>query len=215
MKEASFTIFQYSKPRGPTPATPRNNEEADIAEKGGKAIIKVNNELEKPQNHNIVPQSPELVEIKEPRSFNIQIQPQRDEAEILRRLKKRSNRLVISISSKFPLDFFPTKINIQETRVSVIFHDFLSTHVHSMDIKDISNVFIESAYYFANLTLITRTFIENDVKVPKLKKEEAIYARRLIEGLRIFASEKIDTSNYEIPELIEKLEGLSEAPQEI
>jgi hypothetical protein len=84
-----------------------------------------------------------------------------------------------------------------------------------MDIKDISNVFIESAYFFANLTLITRTFIENDVKVHKLKKDEAIYARRLIEGLRILASENIDTSKYEVPDLIGKLEDLSECPQEI
>jgi hypothetical protein len=79
MREEMITIFQYSKPRGPTDINKKPNGETSISEKGGRAIMKVNNNLSKPQITTIASQTPELVEIKEPRTFNIQIQPQKDE----------------------------------------------------------------------------------------------------------------------------------------
>jgi hypothetical protein len=42
-----------------------------------------------------------------------------------------------------------------------------------------------------------------------LKKKEAIFARRIIEGLRTFESKQVDTSRYTKDELIAKLEELS------
>ncbi|MDO8610321.1 MAG: hypothetical protein Q7R95_07260 [bacterium] len=126
-------------------------------------------------------------------------------------LVKKSNRILASISShKFPFDFFPDTINVEEGRINVILrYFFLSSEVHSVDIKDISNVFINIAPFFAELIIVSKTFSKNEIKIKNLRKEEAIYARRIIEGLRSFESKLIDTSNFGRDELIAKLKELS------
>jgi hypothetical protein len=226
MEAKTVTIFTYS-PLHPSSTNSQNDlsykylfhkwlkpkPQRITGDKGG--IANKNLQIAK-TNIQLTPLEPqELIPIQESKNINIHITPIAQEKQLIEKLKKKANRLVLTVSSKFPFDPFPTKMHIQESRVSVVFNDFLSTQVHSMDIKDISNVFIESAFLFANLTLITRTFIENDVKVNKLKKSDAIYARRIIEGLRMLASENIDTSKYEIPDLIQKLEDLSQYHKEV
>jgi len=72
-------------------------------------------------------------------------------------LIKRSNRILVSISSHaFPFDFFPNTINVEEGRISIIKRHFLSSEVHSIDIKDISNVFINTIFFLPNLLLFQR-----------------------------------------------------------
>ena len=123
----------------------------------------------------------------------------------------KSNRILITISThKFPLDFFPTTINVEEGRVTIIVREFFFTsQVHSVDIKDISNVFIDMAPFFAELVIVSKTFAENEIRVKGLKRDEAIVIRRIIEGLRVFESKQIDTSIYSVKELVAKLEELS------
>lgn len=130
---------------------------------------------------------------------------------IVAKLVKKSNRILVTISThKFPFDFFPNTINIEEGRVTVIIRSFfLSSQVHSVDIKDISNIFINMAPFFAQLVIHSKTFEANEVRVRYLWKSQAIYVRRIIEGLRIFEDKQVDTSIYSKQELISKLEELS------
>ncbi|MFZ2026673.1 MAG: hypothetical protein WAV30_05285 [Microgenomates group bacterium] len=126
-------------------------------------------------------------------------------------LVKKSNGILTSISThRFPFDFFPNTINIEESRVTVITRSFfLSSQIHSVDIRDISNVFINMAPFFAQLVIHSKTFEANEVRIRYLWKNQAIYARRIIEGLRIFEQKQIDTSSYSKRELLSKLEELS------
>jgi hypothetical protein len=125
-------------------------------------------------------------------------------------LVEKSNRILASISSVFPFDFFPDTVNVEEGRITVIVRDFFySSQVHSVDIKDISNVFINMAPFFAQLVIVSKTFAQNQIKIKFLRKNEAIFARRMIEGLRVFESKQIDTSIYTKEELITKLKELS------
>lgn len=126
------------------------------------------------------------------------------------KLVKRSNRILVSISSHaLPFDLFPTTVNVEEGRVTIIRRNFLSSQVHSIDIKNISNIFINSTVFFSQLVIISDTFEENEVKIKNLKNNDAIFARRIIEGLRSFQNKRIDTSSYSKDELIAKLEELS------
>lgn len=126
------------------------------------------------------------------------------------RLVKKSNRILLSICSHaLPFDFFPTIINIEEKRIAIIDRHFLSSEVHSIDIKNISNVLINNTLIFSEIIIISKTFEENEIKVINLRTKEAVYARRIIEGLRIFESENIDTYDYTKEELIAKLQELS------
>lgn len=126
-------------------------------------------------------------------------------------LVRKSNRILATISThRFPFDFFPDTINIEEGRITLITRKFfLSSRVHSIDIKDISNIFINTAPFFAQLIIISKTFKENEIRLNYLHKDEAVFVRRMIEGLRAFESKQIDTSVYSKEELIAKLKELS------
>jgi hypothetical protein len=126
-------------------------------------------------------------------------------------LVRKSNRIIASIRThKFPIDFFPDTINVEEGRVTIITRgSFFTSQVHSVDIKDISNVFINMVPFYAQLVIISRTFEDNEIAIDALIKKEAIFVRRIIEGLRIFKNADIDTSNYSIEDLKAKLAELS------
>ncbi|HUC95078.1 MAG TPA: hypothetical protein VMR19_03720 [Candidatus Saccharimonadales bacterium] len=126
-------------------------------------------------------------------------------------LVRKSNRILATISTVgFPFKLFPDTINIEEGRVTIITRTFfLSSRVHSVDIKDVSNIFINVAPFFAQLVIVSKTFMENEIKVNDLKKDDAVFARRIVEGLRTFENKQIDTSNYTVKDLLVKLEELS------
>ena len=126
-------------------------------------------------------------------------------------LIRKSNRILASISThKFPFDFFPDTINVEEGRVTVIVRNFFwSSRVYSVDIKNIANVLLNTAPFFVQLVIVSKTFTENEIRVNSLWIKEAIYMRRLIEGLRILYSNDIDTSVYTKRDLVRKLEELS------
>ena len=117
---------------------------------------------------------------------------------------------MVSISSHaFPFDLFPNTINVEEGRITIINRHLLSSEVHSIDIKNISNIFINSTFFYSQLIIISKTFEENEVKIRNLRTNEAIDLRRIVEGLRTFENNQISTSNYTKDELIAKLEELS------
>jgi hypothetical protein len=126
------------------------------------------------------------------------------------KLVKSSNRILVSISSSaLPFDIFPNVINIEEKRITIINRHLFSSEVHSIDIKNISNILINNSIIFSQLVIISKTFEENEIKVKNLRTKDAVFARRIIEGLRIFENENIDTCDYTKKELIAKLEELS------
>src|SRR3989344_2323378 len=126
------------------------------------------------------------------------------------KLVKRSNRILVSISSHaLPFDLFPNIINIEEKRITIINRHMLASEVHSIDIKNISNILINNSILFSELVIISKTFEENEIKVRNLRTNDAVFARRIIEGLRIFENENIDTYDYAKEELIAKLKELS------
>lgn len=123
-------------------------------------------------------------------------------------LVKSSNRCVISISSIFPWDFFPSTINVEESRVTFIFRQFFASQSHSVDIQDISNVFIESSFLFSTLQIVSKTYVQNDIKIGNLNKEQAIKVRMIIEGLRTLIGHNLNTSSYNVSELVSKIEEM-------
>jgi hypothetical protein len=126
-------------------------------------------------------------------------------------LVKKSNRILVTISThRFPIDIFPDTLNVEEGRLTIINRSFfLSSQIHSVDIKDISNVFVNTAPFFAQLVIISKTFTKNEIRIKHLWKEEAVLVRRIIEGLRAFQSKQIDTSVFSVEDLIAKLKELS------
>jgi hypothetical protein len=129
-----------------------------------------------------------------------------EDKQIVSDLIKKSNRCIISTSTYFPWTLFPNTIEVEESRVTFVFRQFLASQTHSVDIKDISNVFIETSPFFATLQIVSRTFVENNITIGHLGAKKAARVKMIIEGLRTFAENNIDTCNYEINELIAKIE---------
>ena len=150
------------------------------------------------------PNAPEH-EWKDEQEKGVYIKTEADKQEV-NQLVKKSNRSIISISSLFPWDLIPNSITIEESRVVFIFRQFLSTQSHSVDIRDISNIIIESSLFFATLQIVSKTYTQNIIRIGNLNKEQAMHAQIIIEGLRSFEEHNIDTSEYEIDELIAKIE---------
>ena len=126
------------------------------------------------------------------------------------KLVKRSNRILTSISTHaFPFDFFPNILNVEEGRITIINRHLFSSEVHSIDIKNISNILINTSFIRSQLVIISKTFEENEIQIRNLITREAIFVRRIIEGLRVFENKQIETSNYTKKELLNKLEELS------
>lgn len=121
---------------------------------------------------------------------------------------RKSNREVLSIKTVFPWDLFPTTIRIQENKVSFIYHQLLTSQEQDVDIKDISNTHIDKSFLFARLKVISNTFANEPVIIDHLRKKDAVQARMIIQGLQLFNQQNINTSDYEIKELIQKLEEL-------
>lgn len=128
-----------------------------------------------------------------------------EDKQMMNDLIKKSNRCIISISSVFPWNMFPNTIGVEESRVTFTFRQFLASQSHSVDIKDISNVFIQSSPFFATLQVVSRTFVQNDITIGHLETKKAHHVQMIIEGLRTFIEHDIDTSHYEIKELIAKI----------
>lgn len=122
-------------------------------------------------------------------------------------LVRKSNRRIISINSfsLFPFGLFTNTIEIEESRIIFIFKQIFSFQSHIIDISDISNVFIDSDFLFAQMRIVSRTYTQNEITIGYLSKHKANRVRMIIEGLRIFSKSKIDTSVYSVDELIQKL----------
>ena len=64
-------------------------------------------------------------------------------------------------------------------------------------------------FFFAQLVIVSNTFAQNEIKIDGLWKKEAVMARRIIEGMRMFEDNNIDTTAYTVAELVGKLKKLS------
>ena len=124
-------------------------------------------------------------------------------------LVDRSKNVLFRLQSAIPLDPFPDVIEIDVSQVHITFYNFFkSKRLHSIALKDISNVFVETTYMFGNLKIVDRNFVENEISIPYLKRDEAIKAKKIIQGLMISDREKIDLSQVHDNDLAKKLEEL-------
>lgn len=170
-----------------------------------------NQEQEKNKNLPGVVRSNELIANKAKQdSVDEHIKDMETDRHSISDMVHNSNNILISASTVFPFDLFPTTINVEATRVTVITRQLFSSQVHSFDIKDISSVFIETSILFAAIRLESKTYSQKELVINRLWKKEAILLRRIIEGLRMFEKKDINTTNFSKAELLSKLKELSE-----
>lgn len=147
-----------------------------------------------------------------------QIKEQDKNIEKFESLVEVGNEVLFETSSMFPFDLFPDKVTIMLTKVTIQSNEFFSSgRLHSIHIKDIIDVFVESGPIFSTLRIVDAGFVENSINVRRLRKKDALKARRIIQGLIETSKQDINISQLNnIPDFLEKLEklGLSEEEKE-
>lgn len=127
-------------------------------------------------------------------------------------LVEQSRNPLFTFQTAIPLNPFPDKVTIDINKVNIIYRYFFSSeHIHSVSIKDISDVLVETSWFFSTLKIIDVGFTENSIDVNYLKTNEAVKARKIIQGLIVANKSGVDLSKCDISDLIEKLEELGKA----
>ncbi len=138
---------------------------------------------------------------------------ERQEDEKLEQLIKKSRQVLFRASSAFIFDFSPSEIIIDENRIIVITHQlFGAEQVYTVPIKQINEVSTQHDPFFATLKIVDKRSKEpavpREITVKYLRKDEAVQARQIIEGLLFATEQGIDISKINPKHLIEDIEKL-------
>ncbi|MEK7605143.1 MAG: hypothetical protein AAB478_01325 [Patescibacteria group bacterium] len=132
--------------------------------------------------------------------------------ERLNTLVRGSHQPLFHLSNVFPFDLFTDEITVEIAQVNVIKRYFFATaHLHTIPIKNIADIFLETSLFFASIKIVDISYIESSIQVEYLKKEEACKARRIIQGLVTAKKEDIDFNKIPAKSLVQAIESLGQA----
>lgn len=124
-------------------------------------------------------------------------------------LSKTQSVVLFRLSTFWPLKLFPVHLEIASDRINLTFWEFIrSGQLVSLTTDIIQEVSVESGPIFSTLKITTNKPMEPIVQVSYLKKDEALKARRIIQGLITANIHEVSLENINADELAEKLEDL-------
>lgn len=126
-------------------------------------------------------------------------------------LVEKSEQVLIKIKAFSPFDFFPNEISVDVNKVNIVNNYFLSQRIHSVLIRDISDIYVDTGILFASLNIIDWGFNNNkSITINYLKKDEASRVLKIIQGLMVSTRQNIDLSKIDVPDFKNKVEILGE-----
>lgn len=125
------------------------------------------------------------------------------ETEKIIKLADASNASLFKSSTIFPFTFFPDTIIIDKTKITIIERlFFFNADIRSYAIEDVLNVEVAIGLLFSTLTCITRYDNKKAFSLRYLKKKDASFARKLIQGLIIAKREGVHLEEISGKEII-------------
>lgn len=129
-------------------------------------------------------------------------------------LVKHVRTVLLKIHTKKPFDFFPDELTITTMKISLSLRFwFLIRKVQSIEIKDITDISVETTPIYATLHILQKDKVKESITVKFLMKQDAKLARRIIAGLMVAHKEGIDFTAIPEDGLRQKLETLGEASE--
>jgi|GEM_PF-1960185 len=129
-----------------------------------------------------------------------------EEEEKLDHLMQQSSRVMFKCSTVFPFDFFPDKIILDEAKLNIIIKEFFATEsIHSVMIKNIKDIQIQSSIFFATVIIIPDIYTSEPISVGYLRKKDAYEMRRLVQGILVCQREGIDLGKLDVMEFKDKV----------
>jgi hypothetical protein len=142
--------------------------------------------------------------------------PEKTTTQKLDKLVEQSKAPLLKIQTAVPLNPFPNKVIVDINKVTIIYkYFFLSKQVHSVFVKDISDVLVETSLFYATLKIIDVGYTDNSIDINHLSTEDAVHARKVIQGLIVAHKHGLDLSKIETANLVEKLAELGKAEKYI
>lgn len=118
-------------------------------------------------------------------------------------LAKASDAILFKATTVFPFTFFPDSIIIDKTKITIIERLFFySADIRSYAIEDILNVEVGIGILFSSLTCLTRYDNKKVFALRFLRKKDASFARKLIQGLIIAKREGVHLEEISGEEII-------------
>lgn len=104
---------------------------------------------------------------------------------------------LLSIQTVFPFDLFPDSLIIDPIKITVKIREFFkSEEIRSILIRDISNIIVDTSWYFAEMKIFQTYDTQNPIIIKYLKRQEAIKARDITQGLVALCKENIDITDF-------------------
>ncbi len=125
----------------------------------------------------------------------------------LDKLVEKTEQPLYKFSEAMPFLIKTKEVIIDISQVTIVHKQILGAkQIHSIPIEDIADVTVEAIPLFATLKIYEGEFTSNNYTAVKyLRKDVAIKARRLIQGLMIAKKNKINLLNVPLEDLKEKL----------
>lgn len=146
---------------------------------------------------------------REPRDSPEQIEQQVDDIE------RKSTQILFRTRTVFPFDFFPDTLTINANKIDVVKSQFFaSSQTTSIPLRDIANVEVQTAPFFATLRIINIRYPMHPIVLTYLRKKRAIKAKNIIDGLLIAVSQGTDLSRIEPDKFLRQIEEAGKSPAE-
>lgn len=118
-------------------------------------------------------------------------------------LAHASDSILFKASTFFPFTFFPNTIIIDKTKVTIIERlFFFHQNTTSYAIEDILNVEVDSSIFFSILTCLTRYDNKKAFRLSYLKRGDATFAKKLLQGLIIAKREGVHIEELSKEEIL-------------
>jgi hypothetical protein len=124
------------------------------------------------------------------------------------------DQVICEVKTVFPITLFPTTLTIEKTKVNIIETLFFSsTQVQSILIEEIATVERSTSLFLGSITIHNKVPNREPYVVKNLSKEDATRAQRVIQGLMVSLTQKINIATIPTHELLPQLEkiGMSHA----
>ncbi|EKD85756.1 MAG: hypothetical protein ACD_37C00633G0004 [uncultured bacterium] len=130
-------------------------------------------------------------------------------------LANASDSILFQATTVFPFTFFPDSIIIDKTKVTIIERlFFFHQNTTSYAIEDILNVEVGSGLLFSILTCLTRYDNKKAFSLRYLKNGDAIFAKKLLQGLIIAKREGVHIEELSKEEIMTHGEVIGKGERE-
>lgn len=122
---------------------------------------------------------------------------------------KMCEKPLLKVKTVFPFVLFTDEVIVDINKVSVIYRNFFfSKQIHSVLIKDVSDVVVETSLLFATLKIVDVGYTDNSIDINYLKRSDGTKARKVIQGLVMAQKHNVDLTKVDHGDLLGKLESL-------